>query len=106
MIDLRSFDTRQKAEAGVDFPFEVDGEVIKGGDGKPVTFRIRGLHAPEIAAMFRAAREDDDKTPEQAIAEDIAVCKAAVTGWSDNFVLDGEKVKHSAKACEEVFAIP
>lgn len=105
-IDLRNFDTRQKAESGVDFPLEIEGETVLGDDGKPIAFRIKGLHSPEIAEMFRAARDGKGKSAAEGIAEDIAVCKKATTGWSSNFTLDGEKVKFSAKAAEEIYAIP
>ena len=106
-MDLSRFDTREKAHEGVDVPLVIDGETVYGDDEEPVTFRIRGLHDPDVHRLILQGRRAGPKqTPEEVLRADLQLARAAVIGWSDNWTLDGEKVPFSKAAIDRVFAVP
>jgi hypothetical protein len=105
-MDLSRFDTRELAHAGVSVPLEIDGETVYGDDGLPVTFTIRGLAAPEVHRLILQGRRTVSRTPEEVLAADLKLARAAVIGWSDNWTLEGEKVPFSKAAIDKVFSVP
>lgn len=105
-MDLSRFDTRQKAQEGVDIPLEIDGEVIHGDDDLPIVFRTKGIADPEVHALIMKSTRNVSRTPKEAIEDDMRLARVAVTGWSENFSVDGEKVTYSRAAIDTVFANP
>lgn len=106
-MDLSRYDTREKASAGVDVPLEIEGETVIGDDDQPVTFRLKGIHDPEVqACLLRGSRSGESRTPEEMLQGDMKLARAAVIGWSDNFTVHGEKVPYSKANIEKVFANP
>lgn len=106
-MDLSRYDTREKAHEGADVPLVINGETIFGDDDEPITFRIRGMADPEVHKIILAGmRSGPSRTPEEALASDMKLARAAVVGWSDNWLLDGERVPFSRGAIEKVFAVP
>lgn len=105
-MDLSRYDTREKAHEGVDVPLVIEGETIHGDDDRPVTFRIKGLADPEVHRILLTMRRGDSRTPEEVLASDLKLARAAVIGWSDNWTLGGEKVPYSKGNIERVFAVP
>ena len=106
-MDLRELDTREKAEEGVTFPLVVDGETIFGDDGKPITFQIRGVNAPDVQTLILKAQKATPTTAEEVYIQDMKIARAAVRGWSGNFTFDGEKVAYgSPKALDKVLGAP
>lgn len=106
-MDLSDLDTRQKADAGVDFPLTLDDEIILGDDGKPITFRIRGINTPDVQQHYISAKSKPPaKTPEEVHESDMRLLRSAVCGWSDNVKVAGELVPFSREAIEIVFSIP
>lgn len=106
-MDLSQFDTREKADAGVSFDLVIDGETIYGDDGKPVTFSIRGINAPDIQQYFLSAKKQPDPTTVGDVMEkDMKLLRLAVNGWSDNFEVAGEKYPYSRENISKVFAVP
>lgn len=106
MADLSRFDTREKAHEGVDIPLVIRGETVMGADDKPVTFRIKGLHDPEVHRLILQGRAGGSRTPDEVLQADLKLARAAVIGWSDNLTLDGEPVPFSRENIARVFAIP
>lgn len=104
-MDLDQFDIRAKAEDGVQVDLVINDETVIGDDGEPVWFLIKGAADPEVARLISAARKKTTKTVEDGIEQDMKILRAAVIGWSDNFVLRGERVPYSRKAVEQVFAL-
>ncbi len=105
-MDLSAFDTRQKSHEGVDVPLVIDGETAYGSDGKPITFRVKGIADPEVRRLLMGSRNKVNRTPEEADEEDMKLMRAAVVGWSDNFTMNGEPLPFSRDAVAKVFAIP
>lgn len=112
-MDLRQLDTRQKSAEGVFVPLVVDGETIIGDDRKPVTFRIKGTADPAVMqALLLGVKQSAGGSPEQIMAGEMKLIRAAVIGWSDNWGIgdDAEgkpaKVAFSKENLERVFSIP
>jgi hypothetical protein len=105
-MDLSRFDTRAAAEAGVDVPLVIDGETILGDDGQPITFHVKGMADEAVHAAVLKGLNNPGKTPKDVLDNDMRVLRAAVTGWSDNFTVSGEKVPFSRDAIPTVMAIP
>lgn len=106
MTDLSRFDTRQAAEAGVDLPLVIDGETILGSDGHPITFRIKGIADEAVHTAVLRVAQKPGKTAQEVVENDMRLVRVAVTGWSDNFVVNGEHIPFSREAIETVMAIP
>lgn len=106
MADLGKFDTREKASAGVLFPLVIGGETVVGDDGKPVTFKIRGMDDEDVNRHFLGQSDAKASTPEEVTKRDIELAKVCIAGWSDNFDVGGKRLKYSKDAIEEVFSIP
>lgn len=102
-MDLSRFDTREKASAGVDVELVIDDEVIYGDDGKPVTFRIKGIADQEVYAAINSGTKSRDRTLEEVKQSDLKIARAAVVGWSDNFTVNGEKLPYSRENIAKVF---
>jgi hypothetical protein len=105
-MDLSRFDTRAASEAGVDVPLVIDGETILGEDGQPITFHVKGMADEAVHAAVLKGLSNPGKTPKDVLDNDMRVLRAAVTGWSDNFTVSGEKVPFSRDAIQTVMAIP
>jgi hypothetical protein len=105
-MDLSRFDTRAASEAGVDVPLVIDGETILGDDGQPITFHVKGMADEAVHAAVLKGLSNPGKTPKDVLDNDMRVLRAAVTGWSDNFTVSGEKVPFSRDAILTVMAIP
>lgn len=107
-MDLSRFDTRDKSHEGVNVPLVINGEALYSEeDGEPLTFRLRGVADPEVQKIILQQRSATaGRTPEEVLAADLKLARAAVVGWSDNWTLDGQKVPFSKKAIEQVFSIP
>lgn len=104
-MDLSAFDTRQKASEGVEFPLVINGETVMGDNKKPITFTIKGAADPAIHDMILNRRDKIGNTSADVVSSDLELAKEAVVGWSDNFVLNGNKPKFP-KDVDAVFAIP
>ncbi len=84
-MDLSRFDTREKAHEGVDVPLVIDGEAAYGDeDGQPITFRLKGLADPEVHKVILQMTKAASRTPEEVIAADLKLARAAVIGWSSS----------------------
>lgn len=105
-MDLSRFDTREKAHEGVDIPLVINGETVLGDDDAPITFRVKGIHDPEVHRLILQKRKADTRTPEEVLASDLKLARAACIGWSDNWTLEGEKVPFSKQNIDKVFAVP
>jgi len=105
-MDLSRFDTRAKAEAGVDVPLVLGGETVMGDDGEPVTFRLRGPTDDRVADAVLKVSDKPARTAKDVRANDIRVLRVAVAGWSDNFVFQGEKPTFSVEAIEAIAQVP
>lgn len=105
-VDLSQFDTREKAHEGVEVPLEIDGEVIKGDDGGPVTFTMKGIADPEVHTLILKGSKTDRRTSEEVMEADLKLARVACTGWSANFTLKGEKVPFTRDNITRVFSIP
>ena len=106
-MDLSQFDTRQKAEEGVDVPLEIDGEVQYSDlDGEPITFKIKGISDEAIQKAILDARKAKQNTPKEVKAADMKLARLAVLGWSENFLFEGEKLPFNKKNLERVFSVP
>lgn len=107
-MDISNFDTRQKSDEGVDFKLKSNGKIVKGDDGKPITFKFRGIHNSAIAELFRKS----SNTPSDLItygdiqAEQMDLAYLACVGWSSNFEVKGRKPEFSKESIEEIFGIP
>ncbi|KAF0675070.1 hypothetical protein [Profundibacterium mesophilum] len=105
-MDLSRFDTREKSEAGVTVPLVINDEMVVGDDGEPVTFTIKGAADEKVQAHLMATGRDKHATPKEAREVDMKLARLAVVGWSDNFAVEGDKLKFSAENIERVFANP
>lgn len=105
-MDLSQFDTREKAEAGVDVALVIDGENIYGDDEKPITFRIKGMHDEAVHAAVLKGLAAPGKTPAAVVENDLRVLRAAVVGWSGNFTVKGEKLPFTRANIDVVMGIP
>lgn len=106
-MDLNQFETRDKAEEGISFPLVIDGETIMGDDGKPITFHVRGVNAPDVQTLVLKSRKAEANTSEEIYIQDMKIARATVRGWSGNFTVGGEKVAYgSPKALEKVLGAP
>ena len=105
-MDLSQFDTRQKAEQGVAFPLEIDGETVMGDDDKPITFTLKGIADEDVHKEFMRQQRSPAKTPEEVREADMRMARAAVSGWSGNFTVEGEKVEFARDNIPKVFANP
>lgn len=105
-MELSNFDTREKSHEGVEIPLVIDGETVLGDDDKPITFTIRGLADPEVHKLILQGRRAPNRTPEEVLAADLKLARAAVIGWSNNWTLQGEKVPFSRQAIDKVFSVP
>lgn len=105
-MDLSRFETREKAEAGIDITLEIDGEVCHGTDDQPIVFCMKGSADPEVGKLIMQQRRSTNRTPAEAVADDVALAKAACVGWSDNFTVGGEPLPFSKKNVEQVFSMP
>lgn len=103
-MELTNLDTRKKAHEGIDVPLIIKNETKMGDDGKPVTFRLKGIHDPELSKALRqrtlASNSDED------VSFDEGVLRLAVIGWSGNWTLEGKKPKFSPEVRDEIVAIP
>lgn len=106
MSDLSRFDTREKADAGVEVPLVVQGKKVLGTDKKPVTFTIRGEHNDEVALVSQEIARNPGKTPAEVRANDFKLAQVAVIGWSDNFLINGEAVPFSESAIPTALGAP
>lgn len=105
-MDLSRYDTRELAHSGVDVPLVIDGETVYGDDNEPITFKIKGLADPEVHKLILQGRGSYKRTPEEVIASDLKLARAAVIGWSGNWTLEGAKVPFSRANIEKVFSVP
>jgi len=105
-VDLNQFSTREKSHEGIDVALVINGETVYGDDEQPVTFRLKGVSDPEVQRVVLQTSKAPSRTPEEVLAADLKLARAAVVGWSDNWTLDGEKVPFSRSAIEKVFAEP
>lgn len=105
-MDLAQFDTRQKAEAGVDIELEINGERVIADDGKPVTFKIKGAHDEDVRAHIIKSRKTEAATPKEIDNSDMKLARLAVIGWSNNFTTNGETLPFSKQNIDLVFANP
>lgn len=106
-MDLDRFDTREKAEAGVDIPLVVKGKEILGNDGLPVTFKTKGLADPEVhKVLLNAKAAGILRTPEEVFASDMKLARAGIIGWSSNFDVKGEFLEFSAANLAKVMGNP
>lgn len=105
-MDLSRFDTRQRAQEGVDIPLEIDGEVKYGDDDKPITFRTRGYLDPDVRKVIMKMQKSEPKTPEEADENEMSLARAAIIGWSDNFTVEGEQYSYSKENIAKVLAAP
>lgn len=106
-MDLSQFDTREKAEQGVWFDLKLNGSFVKGDDGKRVRFKFKGINDPGVQQFFISARKKEDaETPDEVLADDLALMHLAVVDWTDNFTISGQKMPFSSDAIDIVFAIP
>lgn len=109
-MDLSQFDTREKAEAGADIPLRRGQDVVKGDDGEPITFRIKGVADNDVGDAFFTKAEALVKVKGKGMAVALeeyqkTVLRAAVIGWSDNFSYKGEKMVFP-DALEIIISIP
>lgn len=106
-MDLSQFDTRQKATSGVDIALRIDKKTVRGDDGQPMMFRLRGIDSAPVQEVLQKVRsEDGDKTIEQSIKDDIEFCLAGLAGWSDNVKLDGKSLPYSDANARKILGIP
>jgi hypothetical protein len=105
-MDLSKFDTREKASAGIEAPLVIGGETVYGDDDKPVTFNTKGLDDPEVYDLVIKNRATTSRTQKEVADGDMKLARVAITGWSDNFVLAGEKLAYSKANVEKICAIP
>jgi uncharacterized protein with HEPN domain len=105
-MDLNQFDTRQKAEAGVWVPLEINGETIYGDDDEPIQFQIKGMADEAVHALMLKQGKATRRTPKEVRDDDMKLARTAVTGWTDNFEINGEKLEYSKANVEKVFANP
>lgn len=105
-MDLSRFDTREKAEAGVDVPLVLGGEAAIGDDGKPIMFRLRGPADDRVADAVLRSLDKPGKTAKDVREADMRLLRVAVVGWSGNFTFQGEKLAYSMEAVERIAAVP
>lgn len=107
LVDLSQFDTREKAEQGVWFDLRLNGSLVKGDDGQKVRFKIKGINDPDVQQFFISARKKQEAdTPDEVLADDLALMHLAIVDWTDNFAISGQKMPFSKDAIDKVFAIP
>jgi hypothetical protein len=105
-MDLSKFDTREKASAGIEAPLVIGGETVFGDDDKPVTFNTKGLDDPDVYALVMKAHNATSRTQKEVVESDLKLARAAITGWSGNFTVGGEKLEYSKANIEKVCSIP
>lgn len=105
-MDLSRFDTRAKAEAGVDVPLVLGGEIVMGDDGEPVTFRLRGPADDRVADAVLRSLDKPGRTAKDAREADMRLLRVAVVGWSGNFDVAGERLTFSVESIEKIGAVP
>ena len=105
-MDLGDLDTRELSTEGVDVPLFIDGDTRLGDDDKPVTFRLKGVVDPDVMQAVMHATKAPSQTPDEALAKDLKVLRAAVLGWSDNWAFKGEKLAFSRANLDKVMGVP
>ncbi len=105
-MDLNQFDTRQKAEAGVRVPLEINGEIIYGDDDEPIEFEIKGMADEAVHALALKQGKSISRTPKEVHEGDMKLARTAVIGWTGNFEINGEKLEYSKSNVEKVFSNP
>ena len=87
-----------------------DGRVVKGDDGKPVRLFLLPPDSRKLTARRDdIRREHREAHPDGATPTDDAVrlyvaksLAAALTGWSDNFTVGGERLTYSEDRAHEL----
>jgi len=106
-MDIFDFDTREKAEAGVEIPLEIMGQTLRGKDKEPVLFRIKGFDSNEVRDYTKQAnKRNTGESSDADDRKDIAFCCKVCLGWSDNMQAKGKALPYSPEAAKEIFAIP
>ncbi len=96
-MDLNQFDTRQKAEAGVRVPLEINGEIIYGDDDEPIQFQTKGMADEAVHSLILKQRTSTRRTPKEVRDDDMKLARAAVIGWTGNFEINGEKLEYTPR---------
>jgi hypothetical protein len=113
LSNIFSYDTREKAQEGVEITLSIGDETVMGYDDKPVLWRIKGMADPEVAkAVLAVGRAGMSRTLEEMTDLEMKLVRAALTGWSDNLAAgddeDGKPilVPYSRENREKVCGIP
>lgn len=102
MTDLNVYDGLV-ADTPIPVPLrDPNGRVHMGADKKPITFRLLPPRSEALANKIdditdrkRAQAELETLSREQIRAYAYAQLAAYITGWTENFTLDGEAVRYS-----------
>ena len=112
-MNIFRYDTREKAQAGVDITLTINGETVMGHDDKPVLWNIKGMADPDVAkAILAAGRAGLSQTLEEMTDLEMRIVRAALNGWSGNLAAGNDDdgapilVPYSRENREKVFGIP
>lgn len=112
-FDLSKFDTATLADKGAAINLLSPlGDVVIGSDEKPIQFFILGQDSKKFKAdIAEARRQAQSKTSNKKIKtqedeEYDAIVRIAgyTVGWSNNFVLDGEKFPFSQENAIKLYS--
>lgn len=98
-MDILNLDTRKKADEGADMRLlDIEGNVAKGADGKPIVFTIYGADgavAKEALRQFRGKEITDEE-----------LAAKLLKGWSDNFTIGKKKAEFTPENVNMVVQVP
>ena len=114
-IDLASFDLEADADRGATMqllaPRADKASGLKYAEPTGITFQVLGAESPTFRANMRAMIDDvarvlQEQPKDPDMADKLAKARTAacaVTGWSDNVVLSGEKLEFSRDNATRLF---
>ena len=111
-MDIKAFDTRDRAAEGIEWALKgPNGNEVLGTDGQPVKFRTRGLDSAQERGRIAKAKPVHERSDPEAygsalMRSDAKYLAEFLTGWTENFIYDGEPMPFNKSNAVEIMSIP